>query len=864
MFSDVDRSDLFRFIAKCSEIIDPRVRKAVSHYGHVPLLYAASDGTQHYPGTDTLWADKGNTFYAWICNKKGYFKDYNLNSESKGDLLEVCFNLYYMHAVLNIDLAQLFQMDSTYLATWSLQWAMLQRDLHIMSMSGISDITDKHPNGPSHKKLARLETVCKYYSMISMIQVEETIQCLDGQRVHESYTWFAEKCPYCGNNVSKHKHWKTINQATQAIWTHLGTCDRSTNCNGLGPGLDPDVTKPFEEYPVLIEARMSKEGLLTFESILEESLVRCMESVMDSRVKWFESLVEDWGPDCTHARTGCQVKDSETGQVGPWVSTFNIPLLESIASGHIFDRTFAPVNEDLERVRRDNKQCLSLLDQWKSKFPANYKNVNLKLFKKGEGLTQEFLKKPRTAVMGPGRVDKHPDLHPTAYQFADPNETRLILPAKGILPMGSAKGIIGYGVIHPNLINAAVLQTYGLSAQQGQFDAMSLAPNFDLALTQQEAAEIAARIAEWSVDPIDLGDQAELIVQTPFVPTKENMRQHRNFIDITTQSVAQGTSIAQVGNLMTMTDEATWLIPPMGALLQYQGTNTRALCYHLLQCREDSTKDPQLNETTIRSAIEVVVNDHWLQLESGDVLKSVKDGIQPLKTVLDAKTSIEKDIFLWNYAGVLLQTGEWRRFHSLEEVYVVLASFWGMKAPMVVPTCTAWPIFQDEGTPVQMDRHRQHQYYLNSLRKSPSPSRRGPRSGTPAPTTPIQTPKPPMTIDDLVAISDPSWNPDLHQGVDYLWAIMQGPEREAFLRGFANRQESTSMSTMVQITSEPIQPASESTQAQQGVEELDQPADAAVEDPDQPAEDVENDPQPSAEITAEEAPQQERQPTGIK
>ena len=166
MFSDVDRSDVFRFIAKCSEIIDPRVRKAVSHYGHVPLLYAASDGTQHYPGTDTLWADKGNTFYAWICNKRGYFKDYNLNSESKGDLLEICFNLYYMHAVLNIDLAQLFQMDSTYLATWSLQWAMLQRDLHLMSMSGISDITDKHPHGSSHKKLARLETVCKYYSLI--------------------------------------------------------------------------------------------------------------------------------------------------------------------------------------------------------------------------------------------------------------------------------------------------------------------------------------------------------------------------------------------------------------------------------------------------------------------------------------------------------------------------------------------------------------------------------------------------------------------------------------------------------------------------------------------------------------------------
>ena len=96
--------------------------------------------------------------------------------------MEVCFNLYYMHAILNIDLPQLFQFDNTYLPTWSLQWAMLQRDLHVLSMSGISDITDKHPNGPEFKKLARLETVCKYYSLISKIQVSETIQCLEGKQ----------------------------------------------------------------------------------------------------------------------------------------------------------------------------------------------------------------------------------------------------------------------------------------------------------------------------------------------------------------------------------------------------------------------------------------------------------------------------------------------------------------------------------------------------------------------------------------------------------------------------------------------------------------------------------------------------------
>ena len=109
-------------------------------------------------------------------------------------------------------------------------------------------------------------------------------------------------------------------------------------------------------------------------------------------------------------------------------------------------------------------------------------------------------------------------------------------------------------MIHPNLINAAVLQTYGLSSQQGHFDAMSLAPNFDLAVTQQQATEIAARLAEWSTNEIDLGDQGDLIIQTPYSPSKENMRHHRDFIDPTMQSVAQKTSISQVTNVLNGAD----------------------------------------------------------------------------------------------------------------------------------------------------------------------------------------------------------------------------------------------------------------------------------------------------------------------
>ena len=736
-------------------------------------------------------------------------------------------SVLYAHD-LNIDLPQLFQFDDTYLNAWSLQWAMLQRDIHVFSMSGISDIADKHPNGGDIKKLARLETVCKYYSLISKLQIDETIQSLEGNRVHEHWTWMSCKCPYCGEHISKSRSWKTISQVTSSIWTHLGTCDRVTNCQGLGPGLEPDVIEPFDAYPLLIEARMSKEGLLTFESLLEEALVRCMESVMNCRVKWFESLLKDWGPDCEHAQKGCEIWIHELGEKGPWVSTFNIPLLESIASGHFFDRTFAPVTEDIEKVRHDNKRCLQLLEAWKSKFPPNYKNPNLKIFKKGEGLTQEFLSQPTKAILSPGRFERHPDLHPTGYRPTVQNDIRLILPVKGVLPMGSAKGIIGYGVIHPNLINASVLQTYGLSGVQGHFDAMSLAPNFDLLLTQQEASMIASRIAEWSVEEIDMGDQGRLLVQTPHDPTKENMKHHRNFINPTRRSVAQNMTMVQIRNITTMQDELTWLLPLMSATLQNQGTNTRALCYHLLQCKEDKTKEPKLTEATIQQNIETVINNSRLQLESEEDLKAVKDGTQSLKTVLDSKTSIEKDIFLWNYAGVLLQTGEWRRFHSAEEFFIIIASFWGMKAPKVVPTCTAWSIFQDEGIQVQFDRYRQHAYYLDSIRRSTSPSRRVHRSETPAPRTPIQTPKPPPTLEDLVEISDPTWNPDLHRGVDYLWAIMQDSERQAFLTGITQPQESTSMSAMVPPTSEPTSPPTEPTQPQPNQEETGQPEETSA------------------------------------
>ena len=75
------------------------------------------------------------------------------NSKSLCDSKFTTQSIFYYGVVF---LPQLFQFDSTYMHTWSLQWAMLQRDLHVLSMSGIADITDKHPNGPTFKETGKI------------------------------------------------------------------------------------------------------------------------------------------------------------------------------------------------------------------------------------------------------------------------------------------------------------------------------------------------------------------------------------------------------------------------------------------------------------------------------------------------------------------------------------------------------------------------------------------------------------------------------------------------------------------------------------------------------------------------------------
>ena len=275
------------------------------------------------------------------------------------------------------------------------------------------------------------------------------------------------------------------------------------------------------------------------------------------------------------------------------------------------------------------------------------------------------MNRSRTDEMLNGNFIRHPDLHPTAYKITDPNDIRLILPVKGILPMGCASGVVGHGMIHPNLINAAVLQYNGLTAQDKQFDAMALAPNFDLLLTQGEANEIAKLIAAWDDCSIDVRSHGDMIVQAPFDPTMENLQQHRDCINFQVRTHASRVHMSDVRDKVTPNTELAWLINAMSSILQNQGTNIRAMLYHTLQCRQSSTLVPTFDVQTVDEIVAKVIKEPWLELlsdkDNKDLLGKEPEG----RDLIISRGKKGRNNLMWNYAGALLQTGEWMSVPSI-------------------------------------------------------------------------------------------------------------------------------------------------------------------------------------------------------
>ena len=241
----------------------------------------------------------------------------------------------------------------------------------------------------------------------------------------------------------------------------------------------------------LIEAQITREGMLAYESITEASLAGFQEMILYKRRDYFDAL---------HSRYNPAVLAQEAG-----VINFCYPLMHMIATGQLFEPYVYHPTASGEDRRRESEYCLETLEAWIGLFRWKNNPTNISMDWEGTWLDTDFLRKwDRKYTIPDLHPEMRPEYHPTSFHV-QPNTVRMILPAKGMLPLGSYIGSPGFGLIHPNTITSAVLQNAGFAYEEDnphnpmRFDAFSLASKFDIPTGRYRMLGVAGMITDWEL-----------------------------------------------------------------------------------------------------------------------------------------------------------------------------------------------------------------------------------------------------------------------------------------------------------------------------------------------------------------------------
>ena len=301
----------------------------------------------------------------------------------------------------------------------------------------------------------------------------------------------------------------------------------------------------------------------------------------------------------------------------------------------------------------------------------------------GTWLDAEFLAKwHRTYSIPDLYPEMSPEYHPTSFHV-QPNAVRMILPAKGMLPLGSYIGSPGFGLIHASTITAAVLQNAGFVREDDnpqnpmRFDAISLAPNFDIPTGRCRLFGVSGMITDWElydcpedqgmvcIPPEDLSQ--EDLVDFQRVPVEFAHRDH-----LSPRLHEEAYDIAQKYS------EDQLLSHHMAPMLSDMGTHLRAMLYQHDLSRAGLDTTPLRDMLTkLDSVIDQVIDHSWLNEVDYDQIKEYI-GDHPS---LAEKYPVRKfRQLLWDVVGCEATLGEWRKFTSEEQRLLLYASFYGLKA----------------------------------------------------------------------------------------------------------------------------------------------------------------------------------------
>ena len=287
----------------------------------------------------------------------------------------------------------------------------------------------------------------------------------------------------------------------------------------------------------------------------------------------------------------------------------------------------------------------------------------------------------------------------------------MILPAKGMLPMGSFIGSPGFGLIHPTTITAAVLQDAGFfyEADNDQnpmrFDAISLAPNFDLPTGRNRMAEIVSLITQWAL--FEPPEEESLVCIPPEDFSFED------FINLRFVPVIQRES---------------W---------DRKVHRDRAILYQHALSRAGLDTTPLRDVlTSLAPLINQVIDHAWLSKVDYD---QVEEYVGDHPTLAEKHPARKFRQLLWDVIGCETVLGEWQQFTSEEQRLIVYASFYGLPAPERVPYQKGYGLLVDdhEVIPADIDFEYHSQYIgVNSYKLSKEEGEPEPVVSPPPPTEP--------------------------------------------------------------------------------------------------------------------------------
>ena len=262
--------------------------------------------------------------------------------------------------------------------------------------------------------------------------------------------------------------------------------------------------------------------------------------------------------------------------------SFSYPLMHVIATGQLFEPYIYHPEADIDERRKESEACLEILEAWVSKLDKNNVPKNMEVDWDGEWLSYDLVKEWNRDYVTPEVVPQMvPTLHPTRY-VTQSNAIRMILSAKGMLPFGSHIGSPGFGLIHPTTISAAVLQDAGFYAVEGDpyhpftFDAISLAPNFDIPTGRNRLTDIVSLITQWALlEP----EEEDCLVYIP--PDDMSYDDFLKFSEVQPNQREPWDQRAhhKAFKIATKYAEDQLLCHHMAPMLISMGTNVRAILY---------------------------------------------------------------------------------------------------------------------------------------------------------------------------------------------------------------------------------------------------------------------------------------------